>query len=211
MERGGVVCHPCGWAGWARGASARGIRRAPMADVATPGAAASGALNQTGVDKDADTGKARREKPAGDGEGKREPLPADEFTKATFTAAQKVLREQRSRAPPRHLPIAAAALPTLLPALLAAAAAAAAAASRGAAAGRRAPAAPTDVGSVLTARVRAGSAQVAAGKVPSGKRGAALEDCRALDRGVRRGSGDDRVPRVRGPSGRGGRDVLCED
>ena len=102
-----------------------------MADVATPGAAASGALNHTGLDKDADTGKARREKPAGDGEGKRELLPADEFTKATFTAAQKVLREQRSRAPLRLLPPAAAALPALL---LAALLAAAAAAARGSAA-----------------------------------------------------------------------------
>lgn len=75
----------------------------PMADVATPGAAASSTLNHTGLDKDTPSGKAGREKVAIDGEGKRDPLPADEFTKATFTAAQKVLREQRSRAPVRSL------------------------------------------------------------------------------------------------------------
>ena len=66
-----------------------------MADGAT--------LNHTSLDKDTPSGKAGREKVAVDGEGKRDPLPADEFTKATFTAAQKVLREQRSRAPARSL------------------------------------------------------------------------------------------------------------
>jgi len=67
-----------------------------MAEVATPGAAATSmTLNQTG-DNAGGTTKTKRDKMAPDGEGKREALPADEFTKATFTAAQKVLREQRS-------------------------------------------------------------------------------------------------------------------
>lgn len=67
-----------------------------MAEVATPRAAGAHAnLNLSGQEP-ATTGKSKREKVAVDGEGKREPLPADEFTKGSFTAAQKLLREQRS-------------------------------------------------------------------------------------------------------------------
>ena len=61
-----------------------------MADVATPSAAANG--------QDPAPARTRREKNAADVDGKsmaKEVLAADEFTKATFTAAQKVLREQR--------------------------------------------------------------------------------------------------------------------
>lgn len=70
-----------------------------MAEVATPGIPAGGAVNQSGQEPTAATGRAKREKVTGDIESKREPLPADEFTKATFTAAQKLLREQRSSLP----------------------------------------------------------------------------------------------------------------
>ena len=70
-----------------------------MAEVATPGMPAGGAVNQSGQEPTAATGRAKREKVTGDIESKREPLPADEFTKATFTAAQKLLREQRSSLP----------------------------------------------------------------------------------------------------------------
>ena len=78
-----------------------------MADVATPGAAGS-------------PGKGRRSRKAEamEGEGKPQPQVVDEFTKATFTAAQKTLREQRcppaapSRLPRRASQRASATAPT---------------------------------------------------------------------------------------------------